>query len=111
MLWAAEGRGSKSRMGRPVPSVKPPEWPRLAPGRLRVLSQLRTTHRAGDPALNYVQFMGQFLRGPGFLMSTLVGISNWSERGKAGLSNVLCCGELGARRLCSEMLLETLERD
>lgn len=66
VFWAAEGRAPRARMVRPVPSVNPTEWPRLALGRLRVLWHLWTTRRTEDPALNYVQFIGQFLRGPGF---------------------------------------------
>lgn len=110
MLWAAEGRGTKSKDGQACALGGPHRVAQAHSGVLRVLLQLQATHRAEDPAWNYVQFIGQFLCGPGFLVSPLAGIINWLEREKAGLSDILCCCELGARRLCSEMLLETLER-
>lgn len=52
---------------------------------------------------------GQFLCGTQLLMLLELGLLYWAERGKAGLCGMPCF-ELGARRLCNEMLLETFKR-
>lgn len=118
--------GTKSKEGGPVPITlcklhsfaqahagkHDPLQPWWATGRLRALSQTQSTQRAEDSARAIYSFL-VFRSVPLWVRITGVRF-NWNHyfpkqdrKGKSRMvCNVLPCFELGARMLCSEMLLE-----